>query len=181
MLGIPNMLTSNLLCNAGYTLFMILAHFSLITWRNAEAQEPRSMLATSSSALLSCSHSYKSSMCRVLGNPGPGEVAQQAISKLGGPPDFLGGNVEAEAAAESARMKEREKSGPASPSVSLAAKQDILEQNSMAGDNDWGYASACRCFVAHACTHLQIARGQATWQTLQHVGHPSTINMADGA
>ena len=41
-------------------------------------------------------------------NPGPKEVAQQAIGKLGGPPDFLGGDVEADAARESARMKQRE-------------------------------------------------------------------------
>ena len=105
-------------------------------------------------------------------------MAQQAISKLGGPPDFFGGDVEAEAAAESARMKEREKSGPPSPSVSLAAKQDVLEQISMAGDSDWGYASVCPCFAAHASNRLQIARGQATWHTLQHVEHPSTINTA---
>ena len=78
--------------------------------------------------------------CRVL-NPGPKEVAQQAISKLGGPPDFLGGDVEGEAARESARMKERANSGPASPSVSLAAKQDVLEQSNFAGDSDWGCAA----------------------------------------
>ena len=75
-------------------------------------------------------------------NPGPKEVAAQAISKLGGPPDFLGGDVESEAALESARMKERAQAGPAAPSVSLAAKQDVLEQSNMAGDNDWGYAMA---------------------------------------
>ena len=78
---------------------------------------------------------------RVL-SPGPKEVAAQAVSKLGGPPDFLGGDVESEAALESARMKERAQAGPAPPSVSLAAKQDVLEQSSMAGDNDWGYAPA---------------------------------------
>ena len=79
--------------------------------------------------------------CRVL-NPGPKEVAQQAIDKLGGPPDFLGGDVEAEAARESAAMKERARSGPPSPSISLAARQDILEQSAMAGDSDWGCAAA---------------------------------------
>ena len=75
-------------------------------------------------------------------NPGPKEVAAQAVSKLGGPPDFLGGDVESEAALESARMKERAQAGPAPPSVSLAAKQDVLEQSNMAGDRDWGYAPA---------------------------------------
>ncbi len=79
-------------------------------------------------------------LCRVL-NPGPKEVAQQAISKLGGPPDFLGGDVEGEAARESARMKERAQSGPPATSVSLAAKQDVLEQSNFAGDSDWGCAA----------------------------------------
>ena len=74
-------------------------------------------------------------------NPGPKEVAQQAISKLGGPPDFLGGDVEGEAAQESARMKEREQSGPPATSVSLAAKQDVLEQSYFAGDSDMGCAA----------------------------------------
>ena len=74
-------------------------------------------------------------------NPGPKEVAQQAIGKLGGPPDFLGGDVEADAARESAAMKRRESSGPPSPSVSLAAKQDVLEQSNFAGDSDWGCAA----------------------------------------
>lgn len=78
-------------------------------------------------------------------NPGPKEVAQQAIGKLGGPPDFLGGDVEGEAARESARMKERASSGPPSPSVSLAAKQDVLEQNYFAGDSDWGCAAQPMC------------------------------------
>jgi len=82
--------------------------------------------------------------CRVL-NPGPKEVAQQAINKLGGPPDFLGGDAEGDAAVESARMKERERSGPPAPSVSLASKQDVLEQSAMAGDNDWGCAAHRHC------------------------------------
>lgn len=76
---------------------------------------------------------------RVL-NPGPKEVAQGAINKLGGPPDFLGGDAEGDAAVESARMKERANAPPAAPSVSLAAKQDVLEQSAMAGINDWGCA-----------------------------------------
>ena len=79
-------------------------------------------------------------LCRVL-NPGPKEVAQQAINKLGGPPDFLGGDVEGEAARESARMKDRAQSGPPAASVSLAAKQDVLEQSNFAGDSDWGCAA----------------------------------------
>ena len=50
--------------------------------------------------------------------------------------------MESAAALESARMKERAQAGPAPPSVSLAARQDILEQSNMAGDSDWGYAPA---------------------------------------
>lgn len=73
--------------------------------------------------------------CRVL-TPGPREVAQIASEKLGGP-DFFGGNVEKEAAEEAARMKEREQNSSVPASVSLAAKQDIMEQSAMAGDSDW--------------------------------------------
>ena len=43
---------------------------------------------------------------------------------------------EAEAAKAAAEMKRRERDGIA-PSISLAAKDDVMEQSSMAGDADW--------------------------------------------
>ncbi len=50
--------------------------------------------------------------------------------------------MEGEAARESARMKDRaQTAGRPAASVSLAAKQDVLEQSNFAGDSDWGCAA----------------------------------------
>ena len=43
---------------------------------------------------------------------------------------IFGANVEEEARREAAEMKRREKAGMPAPSISLSAKQDILEQSS---------------------------------------------------
>jgi len=112
--------------------------------------------------------------CRVL-NPGPKEVAQRAINKLGGPPDFLGGDAEGDAAVESARMKERERSGPPAPSVSLASKQDVLEQSAMAGDNDWGCAASAFLITA------LWSQGAAGWSCVMRLPwHANVVRELQG-
>ena len=74
--------------------------------------------------------------CSVLGTGQAvvGAVSQAAekISEGG----IFGLEPEAEAAKAAAEMKRREREGVA-PSVSLAAKDDVMEQSSMAGDADW--------------------------------------------
>ena len=62
-------------------------------------------------------------------------AVSQAAEKLG-EGGIFGQGAEAEAAAAAAEMKKREKEGVA-PSMSLAAKDDVMEQASMAGDADW--------------------------------------------
>ncbi|EIE23215.1 hypothetical protein COCSUDRAFT_63572 [Coccomyxa subellipsoidea C-169] len=52
---------------------------------------------------------------------------------------IFGANVEAEAAREAAAMKRREQAGMPAPSISLSAKQDILEQSSQV-NSDFDYA-----------------------------------------
>ena len=80
-------------------------------------------------------------------------AVSQAAEKLG-EGGIFGQGAEAEAAQAAAEMKRREKEGVA-PSMSLAAKDDVMEQASMAGDADWAcvpfYSSCTRpaCLVCY--------------------------------
>ena len=79
--------------------------------------------------------------CSVLGGIGS-QVAttiETGAEKLG-QGGMFGSGAEAEAAKAAAEMKQREQQGMPAPSMSLSAKQDVLEQSAMAGDADWAYA-----------------------------------------
>ena len=78
--------------------------------------------------------------CSVLGvGQQVGATLATGAEKLGAGGIF-GSEAEAEAAKAAAEMKAREGAGMPAPSMSLAAKQDVLEQSAMAGDADWAYA-----------------------------------------
>ena len=66
----------------------------------------------------------------------------QAAEKLG-QGGIFGLEAENEAAEAAAEMKRRGAAGMPAPSMSLAAKQDVLEQSSMVGDADWAYVLYC--------------------------------------
>lgn len=74
------------------------------------------------------------SACRVLGGTEPvkftGKPEQEP--RDGG---IFGANVEEEARREAAEMKRREQAGMPAPSISLSAKQDILEQSNQTNSN----------------------------------------------
>lgn len=71
---------------------------------------------------------------RVLGGGEPVKFTATAEKE---PSDggIFGANVEEEARQAAAEMKRREQAGMPAPSISLSAKQDILEQSSQVGSD----------------------------------------------